>query len=219
MRAIIAGALILFLAVSMATAEIYKWVDEKGTVHFTEDPATIPEKYREKAKSRTTEEDLMTLEERARDKQEGEDAARRRVIEDRKAYEKSLMEEKTRHERRRREIDQIEERLKAEKEEKARRLEQSEQEPKSIERIDPPILKQREEKRIECSNCYGKGYIPCVRCNPGGGFQGTRFKGKIEKTIWGTGGPRTMYVTCPDCGGVGEKRCSQCNGVGYVWRK
>ena len=26
-------------------AEIYKWVDEKGTVHFTEDPATIREKY------------------------------------------------------------------------------------------------------------------------------------------------------------------------------
>jgi len=30
-------------------AEIFKWVDEKGTVHFTEDPATIPEKYREKS--------------------------------------------------------------------------------------------------------------------------------------------------------------------------
>ena len=26
-------------------AEIYKWVDEKGTVHFTEDNSTIPEKY------------------------------------------------------------------------------------------------------------------------------------------------------------------------------
>jgi len=42
-----------------AHAEIFKWVDEKGTVNFTEDPATIPEKYREKVKSRTTEEDLM----------------------------------------------------------------------------------------------------------------------------------------------------------------
>jgi hypothetical protein len=26
--------------------EIYKWVDEKGTVHLTEDPSTIPEKYK-----------------------------------------------------------------------------------------------------------------------------------------------------------------------------
>jgi Domain of unknown function (DUF4124) len=25
--------------------EVYKWVDEKGTVHFTEDNSTIPEKY------------------------------------------------------------------------------------------------------------------------------------------------------------------------------
>jgi len=50
----------LLLHSQLAHAEIYKWVDEKGTVHFTEDPATIPEKYREKVKSRTTDEDLMT---------------------------------------------------------------------------------------------------------------------------------------------------------------
>ena len=25
-------------------AEVYKWVDEKGTVHFTDDNSTIPEK-------------------------------------------------------------------------------------------------------------------------------------------------------------------------------
>ena len=41
-------------------------MDEKGTVHFTEDPTTIPEKYRDKAKSRETEEDSMTLEERVK---------------------------------------------------------------------------------------------------------------------------------------------------------
>jgi len=58
MKAIIAGALILFLAVSMATAEVYKWVDEKGTVHFTEDSGTIPEKYRDKANSRPTDEEI-----------------------------------------------------------------------------------------------------------------------------------------------------------------
>lgn len=29
-------------------AEIYKWIDEKGTVHFTEDPSKIPERYRNK---------------------------------------------------------------------------------------------------------------------------------------------------------------------------
>lgn len=33
-------------------AEIYKWVDDNGTVHFTEDPTTIPEKYLGKTKVR-----------------------------------------------------------------------------------------------------------------------------------------------------------------------
>jgi hypothetical protein len=32
----------------------YKWVDEKGTIHFTEDPGTIPEKYRDKVRNPDT---------------------------------------------------------------------------------------------------------------------------------------------------------------------
>ena len=44
---IVFATLIIF---SFGWAEIYKWVDEKGTVHFTEDPSTIPEKYREQAR-------------------------------------------------------------------------------------------------------------------------------------------------------------------------
>jgi len=31
---------------------MYKWVDEKGTVHFTDDLSTIPEKYHEEAETR-----------------------------------------------------------------------------------------------------------------------------------------------------------------------
>ena len=56
-----------------AQAEIYKWIDEKGTIHFTEDPETIPERYRENVKSRTTEEDLMSPEERMKVKREREE--------------------------------------------------------------------------------------------------------------------------------------------------
>ena len=41
----------------LAHAEIFKWVDEKGTTHFTEDPVTIPERFKEKVKNRATEED------------------------------------------------------------------------------------------------------------------------------------------------------------------
>jgi hypothetical protein len=35
----------LMMAPILIHAEVYKWVDEKGTVHFTEDNSTIPEKY------------------------------------------------------------------------------------------------------------------------------------------------------------------------------
>jgi len=66
----------LLLHSQSAQAEIYKWIDEKGTVHFTEDPETIPERYRENVKSRTTEEDLMSPEERMRVKREREEQER-----------------------------------------------------------------------------------------------------------------------------------------------
>ena len=37
-------ALIVFAA--PVTAELYKWVDDKGKKHFTNDPTKIPLKYR-----------------------------------------------------------------------------------------------------------------------------------------------------------------------------
>lgn len=33
------------LAVSISYAKVYKWVDDSGTVHFTDDPAKVPEQY------------------------------------------------------------------------------------------------------------------------------------------------------------------------------
>lgn len=43
--------LFLFLLVP-CYGEMYKWVDEKGTVHFTDDPSKIPERYRPEAETR-----------------------------------------------------------------------------------------------------------------------------------------------------------------------
>lgn len=40
-------AMILVLAVA-AHADIYRWVDQRGTVNYTEDPGKIPKKYRKK---------------------------------------------------------------------------------------------------------------------------------------------------------------------------
>jgi hypothetical protein len=42
---IIAG--LLFSSVLAFGQEVYKWVDEKGTVHFTDDLGEVPEKYQE----------------------------------------------------------------------------------------------------------------------------------------------------------------------------
>ena len=44
--------IILIGLVSPCYGEMYKWVDEKGTVHFTDDLSKIPEKYRPDAETR-----------------------------------------------------------------------------------------------------------------------------------------------------------------------
>ena len=40
--------------------EMYKWVDEKGTVHFTDDLSSIPEKYRQDAETRKPPKEIST---------------------------------------------------------------------------------------------------------------------------------------------------------------
>jgi hypothetical protein len=42
-------ALVMTVAFSNAHAETYSWTDEQGTIHFTEDPGRIPNKFRSKA--------------------------------------------------------------------------------------------------------------------------------------------------------------------------
>jgi clan AA aspartic protease (TIGR02281 family) len=44
--------LILVFSASSGGAEMYKWVDEKGTVHFADDISNVPEKYRSGAETR-----------------------------------------------------------------------------------------------------------------------------------------------------------------------
>jgi clan AA aspartic protease (TIGR02281 family) len=52
MRTTLLVVIILAVLVASSYGEMYKWVDEKGTVHFTDDLSTIPEKYRGDAESR-----------------------------------------------------------------------------------------------------------------------------------------------------------------------
>lgn len=56
----------------LVQAEVYKWVDEKGNFHFTDDYSTIPEKYGQKVERRSLPED-------SKDVQEGEEAGSKMV--------------------------------------------------------------------------------------------------------------------------------------------
>jgi hypothetical protein len=49
--------ILLFLAFQSVPVEIYERVDDKGTIHLTKDPSTIPEKYRDGVKNRSVEPD------------------------------------------------------------------------------------------------------------------------------------------------------------------
>lgn len=77
-------------------AEIYKWIDEKGTVHFTQDPSTIPEKYHDKTESRTTEEDSMSIEERVKAKQRDEAEIKKRLKSEKNEYRPKGQEDRSR---------------------------------------------------------------------------------------------------------------------------
>jgi len=56
----------IFFISEISFAEVYKWVDEKGVVHFTDDITQIPEKYRPKT------EKMGIPEEKGETKVEGE---------------------------------------------------------------------------------------------------------------------------------------------------
>jgi clan AA aspartic protease (TIGR02281 family) len=54
MRVILWACVILLLQVSWSWGKIYQWVDNKGRVHFTDNPATIPDAYRNQIETHTS---------------------------------------------------------------------------------------------------------------------------------------------------------------------
>lgn len=201
MRILLVAVLLAFI-LSPVHAEIYRWIDDKGTIHFTEDPSTIPEKYREKIKVRFTEEDLMSIDERIEEKKKNEKAAKDRIEQSVKEYEKSLEEEKVRKRQREREYIQYQEGLKADKDQKIRKATESQT-------IITPIPPQ--EKRVKCSYCSGKGYLTCSCYWEAPHNRGKRLVVRSDGSA--------VFRTCPDCRGSVEIRCRNCNGVGYVWKR
>jgi len=60
MRFLISFILVLAVFVPFSYGEMFRWVDEKGTVHLTDDLSNIPEKYREGAEVRTPPKETAT---------------------------------------------------------------------------------------------------------------------------------------------------------------
>jgi len=60
MRPILLCIILLAISIASSHAEMYKWVDDKGTVHFTDDPSGIPEKYREDVETRKPSQEIST---------------------------------------------------------------------------------------------------------------------------------------------------------------
>jgi hypothetical protein len=91
---VLSGALILLPTVSPSDAkEVYKWVDEKGTVHFSEDESSVPEKYREQIKKKSVPEEAKGQDEKVKvRKQDGKGARDRLPVKEKEKINKNRIE-------------------------------------------------------------------------------------------------------------------------------
>lgn len=73
--AVIAALILLFVDCPSRAKEVYKWVDEKGTVHFSEDESSVPEKYRDQLEKKSLPEESKPSKEKVKaGKQDGKGA-------------------------------------------------------------------------------------------------------------------------------------------------
>jgi len=91
---VLIGALILLPAVCPSNAEqVYKWVDEKGTIHFSEDESSVPEKYREQTEKKSMPEQAKGSEEKEKvRKQDGKGAKDRLAVKEKESVHKNRIE-------------------------------------------------------------------------------------------------------------------------------
>jgi len=72
---LIGGLMLLPTVCPVDAKEVYKWVDEKGTIHFSEDESSIPEKYKGQIEKKSVPEEAQEREEKVKvRKQDGKRA-------------------------------------------------------------------------------------------------------------------------------------------------
>jgi hypothetical protein len=87
-------ALILFPVFCPSHAkEVYKWVDEKGTIHFSEDESSVPEKYREQLEKKSVPKEAEPPEEKVKvRKQDGKGGKDRLEVKEKEKINKNRIE-------------------------------------------------------------------------------------------------------------------------------
>jgi hypothetical protein len=91
---VLMGALILLPMVCPSDAkEVFKWVDEKGTVHFSEDESSVPERHRDQIEKKSMSEGAGGTEEKVKvRKQDGKEAKGRVVVKEKERIDKNRIE-------------------------------------------------------------------------------------------------------------------------------
>jgi len=83
--ALIAALILLFVDSPSHAKDVYKWVDEKGTVHFSEDESSVPEKYRDQLEKKSLPEESKPPEGKVKvKKQDGKVAKEKRAGKEKK---------------------------------------------------------------------------------------------------------------------------------------
>jgi hypothetical protein len=77
--ALMTALFLLFVNCPARAKEIYKWVDEKGTVHFSEDESSVPEKYRNQVEKKSVKEEAKPPEEKVKVKKQDRKEAKGQV--------------------------------------------------------------------------------------------------------------------------------------------
>jgi hypothetical protein len=88
------GALILLVVTCPSDArDVYKWVDEEGTVHFSEDESSIPEKYRDQMERKSLPAEGKGPEEKFKVRKEvGKQAKDRHAVQEKEKINKNRIE-------------------------------------------------------------------------------------------------------------------------------
>jgi hypothetical protein len=91
---VLSGILILLPMVYPSEAkEVYKWVDEKGTVYFSEDESSVPERYREQIEKKPMSEEAKATEEKVKTrKEDGKGGQGRVAVKEKEKIDKNRIE-------------------------------------------------------------------------------------------------------------------------------